>query len=144
MLGNITAQPVSSEHVSISNSDREAAYAAYVGGKLARIMVLNMNGYNNTVRGEGISNLESPPTRASTDYTFRVSGISGTAKVQRLMAGGSDAISGITWDGWSYNYELGQGKPVRLTNVTTGETVAVDNGQVTVRVPYSSAAMLSF
>ncbi|KAL1998863.1 hypothetical protein VTN02DRAFT_5464 [Thermoascus thermophilus] len=43
--------------------------------------------------------------------------------VQRLLANGRHAITGITRDGWSYNYELDGGKPVRLDNVTVGETV---------------------
>lgn len=66
--------------------------------------------------------------------------------VQRLAANGSDAITGITWDGWSYNYELANGQPVRLANVTdVGETVVVsDNGTVAVTVPDASAAVLWF
>ena len=60
------------------------------------------------------------------------------------MANGSDAISGITFDGYSYNYELDEGKPVRLNNVTYGEKINVGkNGMLKVDVPWSSAAIVS-
>ena len=67
-----------------------------------------------------------------------------TVPVQRLQAAGSDVRSGITFDGWSYNYELDQGRPVRLSNVTTGETVKVSGGKVSVVVENSEAVILSF
>ncbi|KAJ5461381.1 Beta-glucuronidase [Penicillium daleae] len=99
--------------------ETEAAYAAYVNGQLSRIA---MQEYNST-----------EPSRGSATYQF-----------SRLLADGSDAISGITWDGWSYNYELKGGKPVRLSNITIGETVSADsNGFVQLEVPFSSAAILN-
>ena len=60
------------------------------------------------------------------------------------MANGSDAITGITFDGYSYNYELDAGRPVLLRNVTRGETAIVKNGLVKVDVPASSAVILDF
>ncbi|KAK5790255.1 hypothetical protein VI817_007542 [Penicillium citrinum] len=119
--------------------ETEAAYAAYVNGNLARIAVINMQEYNYT-------NLEeSSSHRPSASYAFRLSDISAKSlSVQRLMANGSDAITGISWDGWSYNYELEMGAPVRLANVTIGEKVDIDSqGEVEVTVPYSSAVILS-
>ncbi len=60
------------------------------------------------------------------------------------MANGSDAITGITFDGYSYNYELEQGNPVLLNNVTRGEVLQVANdGTVSIDVPWSSAAVLN-
>jgi hypothetical protein len=61
------------------------------------------------------------------------------------MANGSDAITGISWDGWSYNYELNGGAPVRLGNITVGERVSVDanSGVVELKLPYSSGAILN-
>ncbi len=104
-----------------------------------------MNGYNTTVDGTGLGVVTQPLPRGSRNYTFALDSSRDTVKVgvQRLMANGSDAISGITWDGWSYNYELDKGRPVRLANVTVGETLAVHNGVVTVTVPDSSAALLN-
>ncbi|KAK8132786.1 glycoside hydrolase family 79 protein [Apiospora kogelbergensis] len=66
-----------------------------------------------------------------------------TARIQRLYANGSDAITGITWDGWSYNYELDEGRPVRLANVTVGETVQVTNGTLNITVPDSQAVLVT-
>jgi hypothetical protein len=63
--------------------------------------------------------------------------------VQRLMANGSNAITGITYDGVSYNYELDEGRPVKQENVTTGEVLKVGAGGVLeVDVPWSSAVIL--
>jgi hypothetical protein len=114
--------------------ETEAAYAAYVNGQLSRIAVINMQEYNST-----------EASRGSATYQFSVSETSKKSlSLQRLLADGSDAISGITWDGWSYNYELKGGKPVRLSNITIGETVSADsNGVVQLEVPFSSAAILN-
>lgn len=109
-----------------------------------------MHSYNTTFDGTGLGDATNITERISRVYTFDVSGVDSLASgdqvsVQRLSANGSDAISGITWDGWSYNWELDEGRPVRLANVTVGEFVTVsDNGTVAVSVPDSSVAMLSF
>jgi len=127
------------------SSDREAAYAAYVDGRLARLMVINLEAYNYTLNGQGPG--LNPVARPSYNYTFQLPAGSADAAasvgVQRLYANGSDALSGITFDGWSYNYELDNGRPVRLTNVTTGETLPISRGQVTVSVPASQAVILN-
>ncbi|KAK4672308.1 hypothetical protein QC763_101970 [Podospora pseudopauciseta] len=138
---------------------REAAYAIYHGGILSRVVVVNMRGYNTTVDGEGLVPLPNPPKRGSVEYSFQLGGLGKRAgvdvgvtvgyrqkvKVQRLRANGSDAVTGISWDGWSYNYELDQGRPARMGNVTTGEEVEVDGmGRVKVGVEDSSAALLVF
>ncbi|TVY28785.1 Beta-glucuronidase [Lachnellula hyalina] len=123
--------------------EREAAYAAYVEGVLERVVVVNLREYNYTVNGT--SGVVNPEPRGSQNYTFSVpDGYSGSVGVQRLWANGSDAISGISWDGWSYNYELDEGRPVRLGNVTVGEVVDVENGGFTVAVEDSTAVVLNF
>lgn len=148
MLGGSARRPVSISGIPLSSDPREVAYAAhYVArSQLARIAVLNMRSYNTTIGGAGLDPLPSPAKRPSQAYTFAVDGVRDGQKVavQRLMANGSDAITGITFDGWSYNYELDLGKPVRLNNVTIGEKVIVKDGKVTVEVPDSSAVLLNF
>lgn len=122
------------------DQDTESAYAAYVNGNLARLAVVNMQEYNYTG-----STAESQ--RPSAKYAFQLpeQAHGKSLAVQRLMANGSDAITGITWNGWSYNYELNNGKPVRLHNVTIGETVHVGKkGVVEIEVPWSSGAILNF
>jgi hypothetical protein len=60
------------------------------------------------------------------------------------MANGSDAITGVTWNGISYNYDLDLGKPVRLSNGTSDEDVVVGkDGMFSVGLPFSSAAMIT-
>lgn len=134
MLRDLTKSEVSIANIPLPRIF-ESAYAAYADENLARIAVINMVEYNYT---------ESIP-RPSANYSFQVpSGCVGV-NVQRLMANGSDAISGITFDGYSYNYELQNGMPVLLSNVTRGETLGINHeGAVMVNVPDSSAAILNF
>lgn len=156
-LGNTLTTPVQIANVPLPN-DAEAAYTAYSVGvgeqqqQLLRAIVINMNSYNTTLDGTGLGDAPDPlPPRAACVYTFDVSALSSSlpagsrVAVQRLSANGSDAVTGITWDGWSYNWELDEGRPVRLANATVGEYVTVaDNGTVAVSVPDASVAMLSF
>jgi hypothetical protein len=118
-------------------SEFESAYAAYEDERLARVAVINLVEYNYT---------GAAATRPSVTYNISLPATySGqSVGVQRLMANGSNAITGITWDGYSYNWELNKGRPVLLGNVTRGETVKVGKGgEVQVVVPYSSMAMLN-
>jgi len=114
-----------------------AAYATFLNWRVNRVVVINMNSYNYT---DG----KNPTARPVSKYTFALPELCGrTATVQRLMANGSDAITGITYNGYSYNYELDGGKPVLLTNVTTNEKLNVNAaGEFTLQVPYSSAAVV--
>ncbi|KAK3341468.1 glycoside hydrolase superfamily [Lasiosphaeria hispida] len=152
-LGNPARSPVVVEEIPLpGRGNHEAAYAAFTrdGTTLARLIVLNMHGHNTTVGGAGLVPLPSTPARGAVNYTFAIAGTEPPGRgmvvsIQRLWANGSDAITGITWDGWSYNYELDEGRPVRLSNVTVGETTVIDaDGGVTVTVPHSSAVVLDF
>ncbi|KAK3070454.1 hypothetical protein LTR53_010441 [Teratosphaeriaceae sp. CCFEE 6253] len=125
-------------------SERESAYAAYVGGKLARLIVVNMMAYNAT---DYNSNFTDAYPRPVERYAFQLprSARGGVVRLQRLMANGSDAITGVTFDGYSYNYELAEGRPVLLGNVTRGETAKVGRrGLLEIGVPRSSAVIVSF
>ncbi|KAH6692587.1 beta-glucuronidase [Plectosphaerella plurivora] len=138
--GNST---VSAVHIPLAGR-RAAAYAAYVSSHLARLIVINLEAYNSTVNGTGEVNNPDAPDRPQFTYAFQLPGMhTGGAFIQRLSANGSDAISGITWDGWSYNRELDGGKPVRLRNVTVGERVPINKGVVKVKVAASEAVMIS-
>ena len=140
MMGDLTKSNVSIANIPMP-SIYEAAYAAYVDDRLARIAIINMVEYNYT------GPASASAARPSATYSFEIPRLwmQTSLCVQRLMANGSNAITGITWDGISYNWELDNGKPVSLANVTTGETVQVaSGGEFSVQVPYSSMAMLSF
>ena len=141
MLGDLTKAIPQIVHVPLQGmSDYASAYAAYVNGSsLVRIAVVDLREYN----------ASSGVPRPNSNYTFVLpSSLSisdgSEIAVQRLLAAGSDVNTGITWNGWSYAYELNNGQPVRMTNVTTGEKVMVRDGQVSVNMVQSSAAILSF
>lgn len=141
-LGNLKKGNVSVANLPLTNS-YEAAYAAYVDAKLARVAIINMRQYNYTVNGT--SSILNPVPRPQLSYDFQVpQGCSSKVGIQRLWANGSDAVTGITFDGYSYNYELRMGKPVRLRNVTVGESSGVQGGVVSISVPDSSAVILNF
>ncbi|KAK4462089.1 Beta-glucuronidase [Cladorrhinum samala] len=162
-------------------SDHESAYAIYKdsGTRLSRIVLLNMRSYNTTLDGAGLVPLppSSPPAvRPKRVYEFIVPGLTTAeasasssssndnssgqggkpmmrAGVKRLRANGSDAITGVTWDGWSYNRELDNGRPVRLGNVTKTvgeqqeeeEVVEIEEGgRLKVEVEDSEGVVLEF
>jgi len=138
-LGDVTSSNVSIADIELG-STYQNAYAAYVNGRLERIAVVQMNEYNTTNGTSGVRPREMFSFQVPVAEGVGVKGVS----VQRLIANGSDAITGITFDGMSYNYELEQGKPVVLNNVTRGEVLHVaQNGVVSVDVPWSSAAILN-
>ena len=124
-------------------NEEESAYAAYVDGKLTRLIVINMMEYNNT---DYNSNYTDDYPRPVEQYTFQLPKEScGKVGLQRLMANGSDAITGVTFGGYSYNYELDDGLPVLMHNVTRGETAEVGrDGELCVGVPRSSAVIVDF
>ncbi|EXV04482.1 hypothetical protein X797_002160 [Metarhizium robertsii] len=142
-FGDLTTSSVSVSSIPMP-SDQEAAYAIFERGNLKRLMVINMHRYNTTKDGAGTEPLPNPPGRMSRGFSFAARNLARDVSIreQRLMTNGSDAITGVTFDEWSYNWELDNGKPVRLDNVTTGETFRSKQGVITVMVPDSSAALL--
>jgi hypothetical protein len=135
-LGDLTKGEVRVANIAMRNWT-EAAYAVYAGEKLARVVVVNLNQYN-------YSETAKVADRPAPMYNFTVpASCAGMGRVQRLMANGSDAITGITFDGVSYNYELAEGKGQFLGNVTKGEGVYVGkDGKFSVQVVDSSAAVV--
>lgn len=123
-------------------SEREAAYASYVQGKLSKIIVINMDEYNATAGNEFMNDYERPIKH----YSFQLPhGVEGDFDVQRLTANGSDAITGVTFNGNSYNYELDNGLPVQQNNLTVGEKVHVGHKRsLGLALPWSSAAIVFF
>ncbi|KAF3057156.1 hypothetical protein GL218_06266 [Daldinia childiae] len=142
----IAPVPLSSGNTD-TDTDTDVAYAAYEpSGALARILVLNLRAYNYTLNGTGGAELNPAPRPLG---TYRFAGLGadvggGEVVVRRLRANGSDAVTGVSWDGWSYNYELDRGRPVRLGNVTVGEKIGIVDGVVEVRVADSEAVVLDF
>ena len=155
MLGDITKAVPRVVNVPLPGvGDFASAYACYINGNtLARVAVVDLHEYNATVESTdpsgAITRTPNTAQRSSRNYTFRIPSELQIADgrqigVQRLLANGSDVREGITWDGWSYAYELDNGRPVKITNVTTGETVTVVEGEVTIGMPESSAVILDF
>lgn len=142
-LGDLTKSQDRPQVVNMALDDEfQAAYASFVRGRLAKVMLINLHEFNATAgnlyvdgnaRGSKHVSLQLPQNcgRQSVD-------------VQRLIANGSDAVTGVTFDGYSYNYELENGKPVLLSNVTRGEVGKVDRrGRISIEVPDSSAVLLT-
>jgi len=143
-LGDLTEVSCRPQVVNLPlGGESQAAYATFVKGKLTKIALVNLQDYNATA---GNQYLSSGP-RGSKSFALNIPSSCKSKKValQRLSANGSDAVTGVTFDGYSYNYELDNGKPVLLRNVTRGEVTRIGwNGVVNVDVPDSSAVLLSF
>jgi len=154
--GNIAVAAALGDHstgqTSVANLplpySNESAYAIYGSSASVapdRIAIINMVQYNYTALANG-TGLAYPTPKPSKIYSFQLPSacaVGASIAVRRLLANGSDSITGITWDGYSYNWELNLGRPVLLGNVTRGETVeVVSGGIVNADVPYSSVAVL--
>lgn len=135
-----------------------SAYAAYLNGRLARLAIVQMRAFNYS--SPSSSSSQSRPTET---FSFQLANSGADANTQqavksitaeRLLANGSDAITGVTFGGYSFNYELEMGRPVLLKNVSAVEDVVVraapggasggDAGAFDVEVPWSSAVVLEF
>jgi hypothetical protein len=144
-LGDLTEAANRPQVVNIDLDDQfKAAYASYAHGDLNKIMLINLHDHNTTA--ENNYTVPSSPRGIEKFSVQMPQGCKGkTATLQRLMANGSDAVTGATFDGYSYNFELDNGKPVLLNNVTRGESARVDHrGNLDVEVPDSSAVLISF
>ena len=113
------------------SEDTEAAYAIYNGKKLTKLVAVNMRAHNATTTG----------SRPSREYKFNVAG-NYHAKVERLIAPGSDSLEGVTFGGISYDYSRRGGMPVVIDKKE--ETLRVESGVLSVNVPDSSAVLVSF
>ena len=128
---HITHLPASSQNTSF--------YTAHIDSVLSRILIVDLHTYNTTA-----NNFTTSFPRPIQTHQFSLPKGCKSGTVQRLIANGSDALTGITWGGKSYAVELDEGKGVKMGNVTQGECVQVDKrGGVKVDVPWSSAAILS-
>lgn len=142
MLGDLTKGNTSVADLEL-DSEYNSAYAAYKNGQLRRLAVIQMRQWNYTGQTEDM-------TRPNETFQFQMPSHLHIERisVSRLMANGSDAITGISFDGWSFDYELAEGRPVRLDNVTLTsrtELLGVDkNGVLSIELPWSSAAIISF
>jgi hypothetical protein len=123
------------------SDELSSAYAVFKNHQLSKIVVMNLHEYN---ASDWNSNYTSTFKRPTTQYSFQLAPhIKCAGMIQRLIANGSDALTGITFDGYSYNYELANGKPVLLRNVTRNEKAPLDRGtnKLTLGVPWSSAVI---
>jgi hypothetical protein len=113
------------------HEDTEAAYGIYDGDKLSKLVVVNLNAFNQS----------TSTGRPSRKYEFKVPGHYRQATVERLMAPGSDALTNITFGGVSYDYDLKQGRP--FTVDWKKERAEIQGAMIQVDVPDSSAVLLS-
>lgn len=142
MLGDLTKGNTSIADLELGN-EYTSAYAAYNNGQLRRLALIQLRQWNYTGQSENA-------VRPNETFQFQMPSHLHTRRisVSRLMANGSDAITGIDFDGWSFNYDLDGGRPVRLDNVTlTSRTELLGVGQdgvLSIDVPWSSAAIVNF
>lgn len=123
-----------SDDVRVANirlpTDLESAYAVYDGDNLSKLIIVNLQAYNST-----------SSSRPGKEYKFQVKEPAWRAKVDRLMAPGSDSLGNVTFGGISYDYQARLGEPDVVDRSV--EMVGVEDGVVTVYVPDASAALVS-
>ncbi|KAF4770442.1 hypothetical protein HAV15_013029 [Penicillium sp. str.  len=111
------------------SEDTESAYAIYDGDQLSKLIVTNLRAFNQTT-----------PDRPHREYEFHVPTQHKSARIERLIGPGSDALDNITFGGISYDHALNGGKPVQQN---MNEKTRIKNGLLTIVVPDSSAVLLT-
>ncbi|KAJ5939579.1 hypothetical protein N7466_002713 [Penicillium verhagenii] len=112
-------------------NDTEAAYGIYEGDQLSKLVVVNLNAFNQSTTAD----------RPSRDYEFKIPSHHQQATLKRLIAPGSDALTNITFGGVSYDYDLKQGRPVTMDSHE--EIVKIHDSVLRIAVPDASAILLS-
>ncbi|KAF4855866.1 Beta-glucuronidase [Colletotrichum siamense] len=146
ILGRLGKDKVQVANLPATGNGAESAYGIYHSGKLAKVAILNMAEYNFTASGNATETELNKAKRSNHNFSINLdSSFNGkTATVRRLIAPGADSITGITWDGYTFNYDVDNGKAVRVSNVTVGEEVAISGGKATLSIADSSAVVLEF
>ncbi|CAG8948131.1 unnamed protein product [Penicillium salamii] len=128
----MVAHAIEDPHSRIVNiplaDDTESAYAIYNGTQLSKLVVTNMRAFNQTTINRPIRK-----------YEFTLPAYQ-SARIDRLIGPGSDAVGNITFGGISYDHALDEGKPVR---VRAEETTRIQHGVLRVEVPDSSAVLIT-
>jgi hypothetical protein len=116
----------------------EAAYAAFEGGRLARVMLINMKEHESATAAA----VERPHSRL---WVRTPGNCDGTGSVSRLFAPGMDSTTGISFNGTSYSDSSPAGAEAEISAPWNDQTVEVGgSGDLFyVDVPYSSAVMVS-
>ena len=117
------------------HSDYYSAYAAYDGGKLTRVLLLNLHEWNPSTGSD----------RPKTTFTLRTPrGFKFKyATVELMTAPGAASTTNITVAGISYDYGRGRGKPVRI-GPAIHSVLHPQDGGVTVDVEASQGIMVTF
>jgi Glycosyl hydrolase family 79 C-terminal beta domain len=114
------------------NPDFDSGYGAYTGHQLERIALLNLREYDSN----------SATLRGKQEYTVKVQPFQ-IWLVQRLTAAGAHDVTGVTYNGYAYEY-ASLGKPVRVQGTSTDEVVIADgHGNLHVTVADSEAVVIT-
>lgn len=124
------------------NSDFYSAYAAYVEGRLARVVLLNLSEWNPPSKSQAEAEAEAAPSTAFTLNTSR-SGVN-YATVELMTAPGALSETNITVAGISYDYDLAEGKPVRVAKQYESVLRPNSKGDISILVRHSQAVLLTF
>lgn len=145
ILGDLTSDKVQIAELNTSSPDgSKSAYSLYHDGSLAKLVAINLQEYNFTKSGVATDAELNDASRGYSTFSFSLGPAydGKSLNVRRLLAPGADSITGITWDGYTFNYEVDNGKASRLSNVTYGETIEVSDGKASISVQDSSAVVL--
>ncbi|KAH8705719.1 glycoside hydrolase family 79 protein [Talaromyces proteolyticus] len=142
-IGNSTKTQINNIDL---KSDFHSAYAAYEDGELARVVLLNLQEWNPS-GGVNATNATDPSVQAlRPNTTFTLDSVIGYsyATVELLTAPGALSTKNITMAGVSYDYELAEGKPVKVGNEVAEVIRPQKNGTFSVSVGASTGALLKF
>lgn len=130
-IGNRTSAGVQVANIDL-HSESAAAYAAYEGGALERVVVVNTQYWLSA----------SGAVRPSTTFQLSVPEGVSSVRVDKLQGpGDAESVDGITYAGQSYSYQ--SGGAATAANDGGSEVLSVANGQLSLTVPAVEAWLVT-
>jgi hypothetical protein len=137
----------SSETATVNNidlgSEYYSAYALYEEGSLSRLALLNLHAWDSPNSTDAASTAGDDGRPKTTFNLGTISGVS-VASVELMTAPGATSNNSITLAGVSYDYDKGQGRPVKVGPGTVAVLKPGKDKTFSVDVEYSQIAIISF
>lgn len=125
-------------------SDYYSAYVAYEAGSLSRVAILNLLTWDPPNSTDTSSSIDATSDRPRTTFNLGISQGYRSATVELMTAPGATFDTNITVAGMSYDYDLAEGRGVRVGKDTVATLHPGKDGSFSVDVEASQAVIVTF
>ena len=125
-------------------SDYYSAYAAYEAGSLSRVAILNLLTWDPPNSTDTSSSIDATSDRPKTTFNLGISQGYTSATVELMTAPGATFDTNITVAGMSYDYDLAEGRGVRVGKDIVATLQPGKDESFSVDVEASQAVIVTF